>query len=785
MILDGTDLFPGGVPFNMTSIGLANNSAYVGFTGATGGSYENNDILSWTFTPQSFGDINVCPSGTTTPAPCSNTLPVTFNIAGGHNHRLGQGRHARRVRASTSQVASSGDTASGPSPGRSLHGQCHIRSDRARIAHGRGGATSTAARGNLVATQLIYGIGQGPAVAFGPGTQTTVGSGLTNPYSIAEDAAGDIFIADWGDGRVVKIAAGGGAQTNLISGRGVLEGVAVDGAGNVYTAEQNTNSVLEIPAGGGPPITVGSGLNNPAGVAVDGTGNVFIADYYNNRVVEVPAGGGPQTTVGSGLNVPQGVAVDGLGDVIIADSGNGRVVEVTASGTQTTLPFTGLSDPIGVAVDAAGDVFVTNYHGGNAMELTPAGAETILPAAGLGTNIVGVGLDPAGDIFIADIDNSRVVELQRSQAPWLSFAATVEGIASADSVVSVQNVGNQTLTGSVAPASSPFGEDSGSSCDAFSLAAGATCSELFNFTPEATGLLVGTAIFSDNSLNAAPATQSVALSGTGLTNQTGTIPNVVGMTQAAAITALGGAGFVAGTVSSEYSDSEPAGSVIGEDPGAGAQAYLGSAVALMVSTGAAPAPTPNPLTFENNFFVTGDFATAGVTLRGTGVGGTATGTINIPDLTAASGNQGVPDGADIIDGFVYWTTLENTATPSANTGTFLGYPITGQQIGSDVPLYNDGSYTGTLRVYRADVNAYFQVNANWNGARQGSGAFTVTFPDSGGGGDPTGFPITEGASLVVIYRVLSPNFPLKGVVVYDGSAIPSTSRTTSARAGIL
>ena len=74
--------------------------------------------------------------------------------------------------------------------------------------------------------------------------------------------------------------------------------------------------------------------------------------------------------------------------------------------------------------------------------------------------------------------------------------------------------------------------------------------------------------------------------------------------------------------------------------------------------------------------------------------------------------------------------------------------------------------TGTLRVYRADVNTYFPVNANGSGVRYGSGAFKVSLPDSGG----SGFPVTEGASLVVIYRVLSPNFPLKSVVIYDGSA---------------
>jgi Legume lectin domain len=50
--LDNNDLFPGGIAFDLTSIGLTNGTALVGFTGSTGASVENNDILSWTFTPQ-------------------------------------------------------------------------------------------------------------------------------------------------------------------------------------------------------------------------------------------------------------------------------------------------------------------------------------------------------------------------------------------------------------------------------------------------------------------------------------------------------------------------------------------------------------------------------------------------------------------------------------------------------------------------------------------------------------------------------------------------------------
>jgi hypothetical protein len=53
VILDGTDLFPSGVPVNLSTIGLnTGGTAFVGFTGATGALDSNQDILSWTFTPQ-------------------------------------------------------------------------------------------------------------------------------------------------------------------------------------------------------------------------------------------------------------------------------------------------------------------------------------------------------------------------------------------------------------------------------------------------------------------------------------------------------------------------------------------------------------------------------------------------------------------------------------------------------------------------------------------------------------------------------------------------------------
>ncbi len=64
------------------------------------------------------------------------------------------------------------------------------------------------------------------------------------------------------------------------------------------------------------------------------------------------------------------------------------------------------------------------------------------------------------------------------------------------------------------------------------------------------------------------------------------VPNVVGDTQAAAQSAITGAGLTVGTVTSQASNSVASGSVISENPAAGTGVVAGTAVALVVSSGA-------------------------------------------------------------------------------------------------------------------------------------------------------------------------------------------------------
>ncbi|MFZ3263744.1 MAG: choice-of-anchor D domain-containing protein [Terriglobales bacterium] len=67
VILDGNDLFPAGVQFDMSTIGPTEaNTAWVGFTGGTGGGDDNQDILSWVFSQQGQSQTQPIMTGTTT-----------------------------------------------------------------------------------------------------------------------------------------------------------------------------------------------------------------------------------------------------------------------------------------------------------------------------------------------------------------------------------------------------------------------------------------------------------------------------------------------------------------------------------------------------------------------------------------------------------------------------------------------------------------------------------------------------------------------------------------------
>jgi hypothetical protein len=273
---------------------------------------------------------------------------------------------------------------------------------------------------------------------------------LYQPSGVAQDARGNVFIADSGDNVIREITPDGRihrfAGTGMAGGAGAAvtptstpvtvnlwhpNDVAVDASGNVFIADTSGNRVLEVTTTGGIEVVAGTGrpgysgdgaaaatarLSQPGGIAVDAQDNVYIADSSNNVVRRVDASSGVITTVagdyaagqahnsclggyaGDGgpatsalLNDPQGVALDGAGDLFIADTFNHAIRQVTPEGTISTLVNVG-------AVAGAGNA-------------SPVGNGALPGTTKLNTPFA-VAIDPTTDVlYIADTKNNAIDEV--------------------------------------------------------------------------------------------------------------------------------------------------------------------------------------------------------------------------------------------------------------------------------------------------------------------------------------------------------------------------------------
>jgi hypothetical protein len=222
----------------------------------------------------------------------------------------------------------------------------------------------------------------GEVVTIPPGgvpLQTNIGCQCF-PAGLAVDGAGDVFVsARSPDGRVLKEAGGTGPFVEVGSGPFDAASMAADQAGDLFISDTGNSRIVELPAGGGPQVTLGQGFNKPWGIALDGAGNIYVADDGNGRVVKMSPDGTDPTTLATGLNFPSGIGVDPDGNVFVTVTDlpappapalpDARVIELHADGSgETTVGQVPSAILDALAVDPTDDVFVTDYPNNRVLE---------------------------------------------------------------------------------------------------------------------------------------------------------------------------------------------------------------------------------------------------------------------------------------------------------------------------------------------------------------------------------------------------------------------------------
>jgi NHL repeat-containing protein len=313
---------------------------------------------------------------------------------------------------------------------------------------GGGGAGGAIAPPPTAASLSVYA---GSLQSAGSHDGVGIAAQFNDPVDVAQDAAGNAYVADSGNNTIRKISldgtvttiAGAAGQSGFADGARAVarfsgpSGVAVDAAGNVYVSDTGNGTLRKVSMQGVVTTIAGvagqsasidgdaatARLNKPGALAIDGAGNIYVV--ADNALRKRAPDGSMTTFAGqaghvgdavvgnaaaSRFGLLSSVAVDNAGNVYVADyrprsgfPGLGGTIRKFDSHGQT-LPFGPSADgvlqlpfPRGISLDASGNLYVASNGDSN-------------PIGGAGTRYASISRftpDGMSSTIVAGANNDR------------------------------------------------------------------------------------------------------------------------------------------------------------------------------------------------------------------------------------------------------------------------------------------------------------------------------------------------------------------------------------------
>ena len=230
-------------------------------------------------------------------------------------------------------------------------------------------------------------------------------SGLNSPVGIGIDSKNNLYIAEWGAGKVTRIAVSGKRSTFADSLNGP-SGLAIDKDDNVYVASYSDDLIYKFTPSGQRSLFA-HGLATPAGLSFDKKGNLLVANRQTNEILSFSPNLKRQT-IATGLQTPVGAVITSQGNYFVSNI-NGGITLVTPDQKVRTINSQLVRPGPGITIDTSDHAYVVDYGSTTVYRINLTGdlvliAEDLPSPAGLTLNNGALYVATWGDGAIYKID---------------------------------------------------------------------------------------------------------------------------------------------------------------------------------------------------------------------------------------------------------------------------------------------------------------------------------------------------------------------------------------------
>jgi streptogramin lyase len=218
--------------------------------------------------------------------------------------------------------------------------------------------------------------------ADGTVTVFAQGSGISTPYGLAMDQAGNLFVANYGNNTISKITPDG-VVSLFASGGGLnsLAGLAINSAGELFVGSFSDNTVSKISTTGVVSLySSGAAIHGPQALTINASGELFIVNSYTSggdAIVKVATDGSASLFTAPVLSVPAGITFGDDGYLYTANYGDNSVSQINSSGgVSAFVSGSGLNGPNGIIADGLGNLFVANFNDNKILMISSSGVVT-------------------------------------------------------------------------------------------------------------------------------------------------------------------------------------------------------------------------------------------------------------------------------------------------------------------------------------------------------------------------------------------------------------------------